>query len=121
MTKSILKKVLSIIIFCCALSINAQVGKPSKTANFIYYVDLKNVNTKTLCLEIENKIAKQTGVISFKTVGFPSKYFILKSNTPVNREQLNVWLQNTNAQIIYYGPSNGSLEDLFENQKKVKK
>ena len=101
----------------------AQVDKKSKIvvkveAKFQYLVDVAGVETKQICLDIENNIAKQAGVISFKTVGFPSKYFVLKASSEISESDLSKWLLTDNATVRFFGDSN-SLEKLLSNKRKI--
>lgn len=101
----------------------AQVDKKSKTvikteAKFQYLVDVAGVETKQICLDIENNIARQMGVISFKTVGFPSKYFVLKASSEISEGDLSKWLLANNVTVKFFGDSN-SLEKLLSNKRKI--
>ena len=101
----------------------AQVDKKSKTvvkteAKYQYLVDVAGVETKLICLDIENNIGKQAGVISFKAVGFPSKYFVLKSSIEISESDLRIWLTTNNVLIKFFGDPN-SLEKLLSNKRKI--
>ncbi|MBC7641312.1 MAG: hypothetical protein H7174_03085 [Flavobacterium sp.] len=86
-----------------------------------YYVDVCGVTTKKICLDIENKIALKSGVVSFKTVGFPSKYFVLKASRFVSELEIKDWLSENNLALNFYGNSENSLEVLSMNRKKLNK
>lgn len=119
MKKSIVKKLIIFAIFLTAVATNAQSNKQITPQKFTYYIDVKNVKTKTICLAVENNISQKNGVISFKTVGFPSKYFVLKTTKPINQSELNLWLQENNLESVYFGEGEKALEELL--YKKIKK
>ena len=100
---------------------NQTSNKYSSQSNFIYYIDLKGVNTKDKCLLIEQEISKKEGVDSFRTVGFPSKYFILKATKEINQSLLKGWLINYNIELIYFGVGENSLEQLYINKRNQNK
>lgn len=101
---------------------NAQQKKsdalnPNTVATIEYVVDIIGVDTKQICLDIENNISKKEGVISFKTVGFPSKYFVLKATKTISEADLKNWLLENNVKLTFFGnPS--ELEELYMNKKK---
>lgn len=82
-----------------------------------YIVDIVGVNTKQICLDIENNISKKEGVLSFKTVGFPSKYFVLKATKTISESDLRNWLLENKVKLTFFGGTS-SLEDLYMNKKK---
>ena len=89
------------------------------SATYQYYVDVKGVETKEICKKIENAIAAKKNVVSFRTVGFPSKYFILKSNVHISEDQLRSWIAENNLVLSFYGQSESSLEQLISNKRKL--
>jgi hypothetical protein len=120
----IFKSLVLVLIFAFQFS-NAQnkISKEKivKENNIIeYVVDVSGVDTKQICLEAEKNIAKQDGVISFKTVGFPSKYFVLKASKNILESDLSTWLGSLNLQLKYFGSPN-TLEKLISNKRKLKK
>ncbi len=118
MKKSIVKKLIVFVIFFLAVSTNAQSNKQTVLQKFIYYIDVRNVKTKKICLAVENNISQKNGVISFKTVGFPSKYFVLRTTKPINQSELNLWLQENNLESFYFGEGEKALEELLHNKTK---
>lgn len=108
------------------ISINLIFSQESKSISkrvensttYQYYVDIKGVETKEICKKIENAIAAKENVVSFRTVGFPSKYFVLKSNAPILEGQLRSWITENNLVLSFYGQSESSLEQLISNKRK---
>lgn len=88
-------------------------------AKYTYLVDVKGVATKQICLDIENKIGSKPDIISFKTVGFPSKYFVLKSKSAISQEQVADWLTDNNLTVAFFGTNESSLEALIVNKRKT--
>lgn len=111
------------LILFISNSLHAQTAKKLKSvikteAKYQYLVDVAGVETKLICLDIENNIGKQAGVISFKAVGFPSKYFVLKSSIEISESDLRIWLTTNNVLIKFFGDPN-SLEKLLSNKRKI--
>ena len=94
-------------------------NRVENNSTYQYYVDIKGVETKEICKKIENSIAAKENVVSFRTVGFPSKYFVLKSNVHILEEQLRSWLAENNLVLSFYGQSESSLEQLISNKRKL--
>jgi hypothetical protein len=122
--KTIQLIILAMFVTIC--SVNAQSNKKksatvSTTAQYVYYVDTKGVDTKNSCLAVENNISKKTNVISFRTVGFPSKYFVLKSSKAIKESELKLWLSENNVELTFFGNSEKSLEELIFNKRKNNK
>lgn len=117
MKKSIIKKLIVFAMFLTVVETNAQSNKQITPQKFTYYIDVKNVETKTLCLSVENNISKKNGVISFRTVGFPSKYFILKATRQINQSELNIWLHENNLESVFFGEGKKGLERLIYNKR----
>ena len=107
------------------ISINLIFSQESKSISkrvensttYQYYVDVKGVETKEICKKIENAIAAKENVLSFRTVGFPSKYFVLKSNVHISEAQLRSWIAENNLVLSFYGQSESSLEALISNKR----
>lgn len=122
MRKSTFKRLLFLFICFIYFSTNAQINNKltvdSKAPRFTYYVDVKSVSTKTICLNVENNISKKEGVISFKTVGFPSKYFVLKANSPIKKTDLATWLQENGVELSYFGEGLVALEEIIYRKNK---
>ena len=93
-------------------------NRVENSATYQYYVDINGVETKEICKKIENAIAAKENVISFRTVGFPSKYFVLKSNVHISEDQLRSWIAENNLVLSFYGQSESSLERLIANKRK---
>ena len=98
---------------------NLKIIKNENSSINTYYIDVVGVTTKQICLDIENKIRLKSGVLSFKTVGFPSKYFILKTSRFVSEQQIKNWLSENNLSLAFYGNNDGSLEQLVSNRRKL--
>lgn len=116
-----LKFLLFLLIFAFNLGFS-QENKPnfienSKSFNYKYYVDVSGVKTKQICLDIETKISEKQGVVNFRTVGFPSKYFVLKTNTEISENQLKKWLSENNLELSFFGVDENALELLYINKK----
>ncbi len=88
------------------------------TAQYVYYVDVKGVDSKAICLDLENYVAHKEGVLSFKTVGFPSNYFVLKATQLLDETAVRKWLQDKNVTLTYFGKGADALEALYLNKKK---
>jgi 16S rRNA U516 pseudouridylate synthase RsuA-like enzyme len=105
-----------------SISVNGQINNKlalsSLDVKHTYYVDVKQVATKAICLTLENNIAKKSGVISFKTVGFPSKYFVLKANSVIKQSDLNSWLQENGIEMAFFVEGKAGLEELFYRKNK---
>jgi hypothetical protein len=120
------KQILFLAVLFIATISNAQQNKIYSNRNeatksndavtIEYIVDVTGVDTKQICLNIENTISKKEGVISFKTVGFPSKYFILKATKPILEADLKSWLLENNVKLTFFGGVL-SLEELYVNKK----
>ena len=120
-------KIFKISFLMFFISINLIFSQESKSISkrvensttYQYYVDVKGVETKEICKKIENDIAAKKNVVSFRTVGFPSKYFVLKSNVHISEDQLRSWLAENNLVLSFYGQSESSLEVLISNKRKL--
>ena len=119
-------KIFKISFLMFFISINLIFSQESKSisksfensASYQYYVDIKGVESKEICKKIENMIAAKENVVSFRTVGFPSKYFVLKSNVPISEVQLRSWIAENNLVLSFYGQSESSLEQLIGYKRK---
>jgi hypothetical protein len=122
MKKFILKNIIFILFCVFSISVNGQINNKLAPSSFevkhTYYVDVKHVATKAICLTLENNIAKKSGVISFKTVGFPSKYFVLKANSVIKQSDLIVWLQENGLEMAFFVEGKAGLEELFYRKNK---
>ncbi len=121
--KKVTLKNLIFTLFCVvSISVNAQTSnklQPIATeVKHTYYVDVKQVATKAICLTLENNIAKKEGVISFKTVGFPSRYFVLKANNVIKQSDLNSWLQENGLEMAFFVEGKAGLEELIYRKRK---
>ena len=120
-------KIFKISFLMFFISINLIFSQESKSISkrvensttYQYYVDVKGVETKEICKKIENAIAAKKNVVSFRTVGFPSKYFVLKSNAPISEDQLRGWITENNLVLSFYGQSESTLEALISNKRKL--
>ena len=118
-------KIFKISFLMFFISINLIFSQESKSISkrvensttYQYYVDVKGVETKEICKKIENAIAAKENVLSFRTVGFPSKYFVLKSNVHISEAQLRSWIAENNLVLSFYGQSESSLEALISNKR----
>jgi hypothetical protein len=123
MKKFTFKKISFLVLFVLTFSVNAQTNNilqrvPSEIKH-TYYVDVRQVATKAICLDIENKISDKKGVISFRTVGFPSKYFVLKTETAIKETDLKIWLQENGLEMAFFVEGKSGLEELiYRKQKK---
>ncbi len=89
----------------------------TSATRYTYYIDVVGVDSKLTCKSIENRISEKQGVVSFKTVGFPSKYFVLKASKAISQSDLKSWLQESNLQLTYFGQEESSLESLIKNKR----
>jgi hypothetical protein len=101
------KQIFFLIILFTAKTTFAQqnrieISKSNTAATNQYVVNVVGVETKQICIDLENTISKKEGVISFKTVGFPSKYFVLKATKPILEADLKSWLLENNVKLTLF-------------------
>jgi hypothetical protein len=67
-----------------------------------YYVEIKNINTKTLAKEVELLIKSKPPVVFFSGCKIPVAFHLLRTTKEINKAEFASWLKPLGLEVLVF-------------------
>lgn len=116
-------KLLFFILFFTATNTRlcAQEAAHDSASAYEYYICISGINSRQDVEDIQNNISKKTGVRFFMANRYPARYFLMRSNRLITRNEFDHFLNNPLFSILFYGEGKKAREQaiLLYNKNKA--
>ena len=115
------KYLLSLLLVSVSFVASAQQGKSFPYSSHEYYIIISGITSRHDVENIQEIVAKKTGVSFFLANRYPPRYFLMRSERIISIKEFEQWIDKKSFKIGFYGEGGKSREEAILAYNKSKK